>query len=170
MILQYSNINSIICIMTQNFTHPKLRSRQVINTQPRLNNLIISNKAQHLQKKSLSKEKNSDAHTIMLQVKMFKTDRKIFNQIVKFLEDTYVEIYKINKTSSHVSLNNKLILRRKLDKGSTICLFDPHKEVFEVPLKVGEIILYGNPSKDGYIIKVKNSSKYEYIIEEYNIL
>ena len=155
--------------MSQNFQKTKLRLREVINAQPRLNDFFIGNKLQYLEKYQ-NKKKNVVLDTITLQVKMFKTNTKIFNQIVKFLEKSFVEIYKVDYTTSNTKVSNKLIFKRELEKGAIICLFDPHKDVFEIPLKIDKILLYGNPSKNGYIIKVRNTTKYEYIIEEYSII
>lgn len=158
--------------MSQHSQKSKLRLRKIINTQPRKNNDFSHYKKHDLTKYQYIKNKTNKQNTqnILLEVKAFKTDGKIFNQIVKFLEETFVEIYKINFTSHSINISNKPFFKRKLPKKSIVCLYNPHKNVFEVPIKIGEILLYGSPSKDGYIIKVKNKTKYEYIIEEHNIL
>jgi len=136
----------------------KLRCRQKSNTQ-----YLVSNKKTTKYNSTIKDNKH-----IMLQVQTFKKKNKIFNQTVRFLNDTYVEIYKFDRYAKFTSQKN-IVFRKHIKKGSEIGLFEPHKDVFDIPLKIDHMLLYGSFSKEGYIIKVKNDTKFEYIIQEYTI-
>jgi len=147
----------------------KLRLRQIINKQPVIDVKSLTNKqsTSHPFNSSRDRQQKDDTH-IMLQVQTFKKKNKMFNQTVQLLHDTYVEIYKFDRYAKFTSPNN-IVFRKHIKKGSEIGLFEPHKDVFEIPLKIDHMLLYGSFSKEGYIIKVKNDTKFEYIIQEYTI-
>jgi hypothetical protein len=147
----------------------KLRLRQIINKQPVIDVKSLNNKKSLSHPfNSSSRDRQKDNTHIMLQVQIFRKKNKIFNQTVRFLNDTYVEIYKFDRYAKFSSQNN-IVFRKHMKKGSEIGLFEPNKIVFEIPIKIDHMLLYGSFSKEGYIIKVKNNTKYEYTIQEFII-
>ena len=104
----------------------------------------------------------------ILEVKTHVQNGKLYNQSVKFLDFTDVEIYPIENKEYLSKSSSRLVLKISLKPGEFVGLFEPFKKnVKQIPLKVGEILYYSSPTKHGYIVYVDRDSKFTYMVDEY---